>query len=120
MLDSYFQVDEQPIESEGHHSNLPKNDFRVKYFEALDLITGSICSRFDQASFIAFSNLESYLIQLVKGQIIVDSKIVKYIREMMLIQYKVFCWYIQKNEGNCNCWEIINPKCSCSLKLVNN
>ena len=60
--------------SEGYHSNLPKDDFRVKYFEALDLIMVSIRTRFDQPSFIAFSNFESYLIQSVKSGEIVDKK----------------------------------------------
>ena len=41
--------------SERHHSNIPKDDFRVKYFEALDLIMTFKHTRFDQPSFIAFS-----------------------------------------------------------------
>ena len=41
---------------EGHHLNLPKYDFRVNYFETLDLIMASLSTR---PSFIAFSNLES-------------------------------------------------------------
>ena len=54
-LDSYFQVDGKSMGSEGHHSYLRKDDFRVKYFEALDLIMSTIRTRFDQPSFIAFS-----------------------------------------------------------------
>ena len=75
-LDSYFQVDGQSMRSEGHCSNSTKDDFRVKYFEALDLIMASLRTRFDQPRFIALSNLESYLIQSVKGQGIVDEKII--------------------------------------------
>ena len=46
-LDSSFQVDGKSMGSEGH-SNLPKDDFRVRYFTALDLIMASISTRFDQ------------------------------------------------------------------------
>ena len=38
------------------HSNWSKDDFRVKHFEAFDLVMASICTRFDHPSFIAFSN----------------------------------------------------------------
>ena len=73
--------------SERHRSNLLKDDFRAEgdiseHFEALDLIMASIRTKFNQSSFIAFSNLESYLIQSVKGQGMVDEEIVKYIREI--------------------------------------
>ena len=65
--------------------NLPKNDFRVKYLEALDMIMTSR-TRFALPSFIAFSNLELCLILSIKGQKkgqgIVDEKVVKYIREI--------------------------------------
>ena len=84
-----------PLNRPGHRSNLRKDYFRGKYFEALDLTirsirtrsdsavyTRSIRARFDQICFIAFSDLESYLIQSVKGQGIADEKIVKYIREI--------------------------------------
>ena len=54
-LNSYFQVNGKSIGSEGHHSNLSKDDFRVKYFEALDLITAPVRTRFDQPSFKEFS-----------------------------------------------------------------
>ena len=54
-LDSYSQVDGKSMGSERHHSNLPKDDFTVKYMEALDLIMASIRTRFNQPSFIAFS-----------------------------------------------------------------
>ena len=52
-LDSYFRLDVKSVGSEG--LNLPKDDFRVKYFEALDLIMASIRTRIDQPNFIAFS-----------------------------------------------------------------
>ena len=75
------------MRSERHRSNLLKDDFRAEgdiseHFEALDLIMASIRTKFNQSSFIAFSNLESYLIQSVKGQGMVDEEIVKYIREI--------------------------------------
>ena len=54
-LDSYLQVNGKLMGSAGHHSNLPPDNFRVKYFEALDLIMPDIRTRFDQPSFIAFS-----------------------------------------------------------------
>ena len=41
-LDSYFQVDGQPMLSERHCLNLPKVGLRVRYFEALDLIMVSL------------------------------------------------------------------------------
>lgn len=54
LLDSYFQVDGKSMRSEGNHLNLPKDDFRVKYFKTFDLITAFIENRFNQPSFIAF------------------------------------------------------------------
>ena len=41
LLDSYFQGDGNSMGSEGHYSNLPKDDFRVKYFKTLDLTMAS-------------------------------------------------------------------------------
>ena len=55
LLDSYFQVDGKLMGPEEHYSNLPKDDFKVEYFEALYLIMASIRTRFDQPSFITFS-----------------------------------------------------------------
>ena len=54
LLDNYFPIDGKSNLREGHHSNFPKDDFRVKYFEALDLVMAPIRTRFDQPSFIAF------------------------------------------------------------------
>lgn len=54
LLDNYFPIDGKSSLREGHHSNFPKDDFRVKYFEALDLVMAPIRTRFDQPSFIAF------------------------------------------------------------------
>ena len=55
-------------EDQRHHSNLPKDDFRVKYFEALNLIIASMRTRFDQPRLIAFSLIKS---NQLKGQGIV-------------------------------------------------
>lgn len=41
--------------SEGQNMNLPKDDFREKYFEALDLIMAPMHTRLDQTSFTEFS-----------------------------------------------------------------
>ena len=38
MVWCYFQVDGTSIGWEGHHLNLPKDDLKVKYFVALDMI----------------------------------------------------------------------------------
>ena len=54
-LDRYFELEVRSVRSEEHRWNLPNDDFRVKYFEALDLIMSSIRTRFDQPDFIAFS-----------------------------------------------------------------
>ena len=55
MLDSYFQIDGKVMASEGQNMNLPKDDFREKYFEALDLIMAPMHTRLDQTSFTEFS-----------------------------------------------------------------
>ena len=57
---SFFQVDGKSVESEEHHSNLRKDDVRVKYFEPLDLIMASIRSRFDQSSFVVFFHIWNF------------------------------------------------------------
>lgn len=67
------------MESEWHHSNLPKDDFRVEYFKALDLLMAFIRTRFSPSSFIAFSLISS---SQLKDQGIIDEKIVKYIRKI--------------------------------------
>ena len=55
LLDSYFQVDRKSMRSKGYHSNFPIDEFRVNYFEVLNLIMASIRTRFDHPSFIACS-----------------------------------------------------------------
>ena len=40
------------LELEGHHLNLPKDDFRVTDFEALNQVMASICTRFYQTTII--------------------------------------------------------------------
>lgn len=47
----------KPPVSERYHSKLPKDDFRIKYSEALDLIMVSIHTRVAQPSFMAFSRI---------------------------------------------------------------
>ena len=78
-LNDSFQVEGYSSNAEAYHSISPKDEFRVKYFEALDLITASIKSRFTQPSFKAFSNMELFLIQSVAGQGFVDEEIVEFI-----------------------------------------
>ena len=45
-LDSYFQVDGQSMASEGHHSNLPKLDFRAWNYKARNTISFSVSKIF--------------------------------------------------------------------------
>ena len=83
-LVNYFQVDGQWSKAASHHPVSPKEDFRVEYFEALDLWIVSIKTRFDQPSFNSLLNLESFLLQSIEGQE-VDEEIIKYLSEPMVM-----------------------------------
>ena len=73
LLDSYFQVDGKLMRrTEEHHPNLPKDDFREKYFKALNLVMASIRARFNQLNFITSSLIISS--HQLKGQETVDKK----------------------------------------------
>ena len=73
LLDSYFQVDGKLMRrTEEHHPNLPKDDFREKYFKALNLVMASIRARFNQLNFITSSLILSS--HQLKGQETVDKK----------------------------------------------
>ena len=60
----YFQVIGKSMGSEGHHSNLPNDDFRAKNFEELDLIMSYIFPQ-DSINLVLWYFL--YLIQSVKS-----------------------------------------------------
>ena len=66
LLDNYFQVDgKSKGRAEENRSNLPKDDFREIYFEALNVVISSIRARFDQLSFVTSSPI---LYSQLKGQ----------------------------------------------------
>ena len=52
-----FEQGKAPTEFAG----TPKDEYRRVYFEALNLATTSICSRFDQKGFKIFSNVQQLL-----------------------------------------------------------
>ena len=81
LLTGYFQVDGHSSNAVSHHPVSPKEDFRVKYFEALDLLIVSIKTRFDQPSFKALLNMESFLLQSLETNRVIDEKIIQYISE---------------------------------------
>ena len=62
-LINFFQVDGYETNVEEHYVQSPDEFYCVIYFEALDLIISSIKSRFNQPSFKAFLNLESFLLE---------------------------------------------------------
>ena len=53
----WFEQGEAPAE----FAATPKDEYRRVYFEALDLATTSICSRFDQKGFKILSNVQQLL-----------------------------------------------------------
>ena len=55
-------------ESSGHHPSTGKEHFRKIYFEAIDTMINALNDRFEQASFEAFSTLESMLLKALKGE----------------------------------------------------
>ena len=80
-LVNFFQVDGYENNGEEHYSRSPEEFYSVIYFEALDLITTSIKSRFDQPSFKAFLKLESFLLESLSVNN-VNPELVNFIEEM--------------------------------------
>ena len=64
-IEQHFQVEGYHYNAEAHHPSTPGEYYRSIYFEAIDILTFSIKSRFEQPSFPAFSKLESYLLQAI-------------------------------------------------------
>ena len=54
--------------SGGDHYDSPKDHFRVHYFEALDLATNCIKSRFDQMGYNTYKNLQELLLKAIRGE----------------------------------------------------
>ena len=62
---TFFQIRRYKQGSEAHHPTVPEDYYYSIYFEALDLISVFIKTRFHQPSFKDFLNLESVFLQLV-------------------------------------------------------
>ena len=52
----------------GDHYDSPKDRYRVHYFEALDLATNCIKSRFDQMGYNTYKNLQELLLKAIRGE----------------------------------------------------
>jgi len=79
-IEQHFQVEGYHESSDGHHPATPEDNYRSIYFEAIDILTSSIKSRFDQPSFRVFLKLERYLLQAINESSI-DDDIVKFLRD---------------------------------------
>ena len=55
-------------ESVGNYYDSPKDHFRVHYFEALDLATNCIKSRFDQMGYNTYKNMQELLLKAIRGE----------------------------------------------------
>ena len=79
-LINYFHVDGHDYGGEAHNPVSVEYEYRAVYFEALDIITAAIKTRFEQPSFKAFLKLESFLLTSIKGDI-VDEEDLNFISE---------------------------------------
>ena len=52
----------------SHHPESPKDDYRQKYFEALDLIINCINARFDQADYAMYASCEQVLLKAIRKE----------------------------------------------------
>ena len=78
-IEHHFQIEDYHYNAEANHPSTPGETYRSIYFEAIDIITLSIKSRFEQPSFQAFSKLESYLLQAINNTSI-SEEIVEFLK----------------------------------------
>ena len=71
-IEKHFSINGYKQGSKAHHPTVLKHYYGSIYFEALDIISVSIKTRFDQQSFKAFLNLESVFLQSSNNGIIYD------------------------------------------------
>ena len=63
-----------------HRYQAPKDKYRHAYFEVLELVSGEIERRFDQADFKTIQSLESLLLKAANGKIVEpDELVLKYL-----------------------------------------
>ena len=82
-------------QSSAYYPNTPRDDYRVKYYEMLDLIF-SLKERFDQPCFKAYENLESLLLKSLSNESIANAT------EYMKCVYKGDLVELQMLKAICN------------------
>ena len=55
-------------ETSSHHSESPRDHYRVLFYEVVDALVSSVQERFNQPSFLIFEQLESLSIKTLKGE----------------------------------------------------
>ena len=61
-------VDGYHSRSDAHHPTNPRDHYREKFYQAVDVMVSSVNDRFDQPSFKVFEKLESLMIKALNGQ----------------------------------------------------
>ena len=72
-------VDGYHSRSDAHHPTNPRDHYREKFYQAVDVMVSSVNDRFDQPSFKVFEKLESLMIKALNGQD--TSSEVKFVKE---------------------------------------
>ena len=78
-MGEHFQINGCNYSGEAQNPTTPEEHYRSIYFEALDVTTASIKSKFDQASFKTYLKLETFLIQAANVDSI-DKEIIDFLK----------------------------------------